>query len=390
MGADHQSFLFLKCNKSIRELGGEQPGFWRPCCPGHLRLCPERHYNLGEVRGRGGGVVTGGVGAAPVGATLFSPFLINQSWVHHSPAPICWCRFWVPPVGLLGPGSRAGGGRTAPVLECVPGYVPLVPPRDTGRLPLPYVCPRTQTSHSSGVRSSSQVPFFGGTQPIECSPASGLASLSDKCGAQVQRSVLCPFTHGSRSKHQPIPGGPGSLVGVCPGAQVSATGAGGGLLSLVRMCRGCSRGLARGAFLGTLTFTLQKTTPKGNASHRSFLQCKGDGQGVGGGSGETMRITVSPARKPCYHSAAVTNPAICVPSRPGVSRPRFALQSLAAVCVDRSPEHPQLGKPLASAPAHPAGSGGGACMAPGSVTEYAVGPSAPFLVTLGSIRLASR
>lgn len=53
MGAEDQSFLFLKCNKSIRELGGEQPGFWRPCCPGHLRLRPERHYNLGW--GLGGG-----------------------------------------------------------------------------------------------------------------------------------------------------------------------------------------------------------------------------------------------------------------------------------------------------------------------------------------------
>lgn len=30
LGAEDQSFLFLKCNKSIRELGRQQHGFWGP------------------------------------------------------------------------------------------------------------------------------------------------------------------------------------------------------------------------------------------------------------------------------------------------------------------------------------------------------------------------
>lgn len=168
-----------------------------------MRLCPERHYNLGEGRGHGGegGVVRGGGGAAPVGATLFSPFLINQSWVHHSPAPVCWCRFWVPPAGLLGPGSGAGGGRIALVLECLPGYVPLVTPRDTGRPPLPYVCPHTQTSHSSGVLSSSQVPFFGGTQPLECSQLQVwlLQVTGVVLGFRDPSSAHSPMAHGEQT-----------------------------------------------------------------------------------------------------------------------------------------------------------------------------------------------
>lgn len=53
-------------------------------------------------RGEGGG------GAAPVGATLFTPFLINQSWVHHSPA-LCWCWSWVLPARVLG--TELGGGQ---------------------------------------------------------------------------------------------------------------------------------------------------------------------------------------------------------------------------------------------------------------------------------------
>lgn len=59
MGAENQSFLFLKCNKSIRDLCGEQPGFWRPCCPGHWKLPTERHYSPGR---RGRGRAEGGAG----------------------------------------------------------------------------------------------------------------------------------------------------------------------------------------------------------------------------------------------------------------------------------------------------------------------------------------
>lgn len=66
MGAEDQSFLYLKCNKSFRELGWGAAGAWRPCCPGHVRLRPERHYNPGW----GGAGVEGGGQRAGEGLLL--------------------------------------------------------------------------------------------------------------------------------------------------------------------------------------------------------------------------------------------------------------------------------------------------------------------------------
>ena len=86
-----RAFFFLSAINLSGSWGGEQPGFWRPCCPGPLRLRPERHYNprgrcgcgvrVGRGWGRGSSCRCNSVHTFSNKPELGSP---------HSPA-LCWC-----------------------------------------------------------------------------------------------------------------------------------------------------------------------------------------------------------------------------------------------------------------------------------------------------------
>lgn len=112
--------------------------------------------------------------------------------------------------------------------------------------------------------------------------ASGLASPGDRCGARVQRSVLCPFTYGSWRADTSL-----SLVALeawwecAPGHKLVPLELGVARSPL----SGCAKGAAGGSWgisgNSDLHPSENKRTPKGNASHWSFLHCKGDRHGVG-------------------------------------------------------------------------------------------------------------
>lgn len=131
MGAEDQSFLLLKCNKSIRELVGGGQGSGDPAVQA-AGSCALR----GTTTWGGGGVewAEGWGGAPPVGATLSTPFLINQSWFTFA------CSLLVLfPVGVLDMGGEGGPDTSGPehLLGCGRG-----PPGNPG-LPVLYGCPHS-------------------------------------------------------------------------------------------------------------------------------------------------------------------------------------------------------------------------------------------------------
>lgn len=84
-----RAFFFLSAINLSGSWGGEQPGLGDPAVRA-TRGCALRGTTAQGGGGAGAGWGAGGGRAAPVGAGLLTPFLINQSWVPHWPA-LCLC-----------------------------------------------------------------------------------------------------------------------------------------------------------------------------------------------------------------------------------------------------------------------------------------------------------